>query len=84
MGFGTELLLAVALGFLILGPKRMHSLLVQLGRAKNEFQKMSAGIKKELSANLDSDSLKIQASPSLASADVTISESPATAHLPSS
>jgi Sec-independent protein translocase protein TatA len=54
LGFGTELVLAVGLGFLVLGPKRMHSLLAQLARAKNEWQKMSAGIRKDLSAGLSS------------------------------
>ena len=56
MGFGTELVLAVGLGFLILGPKRMHSVLAQVVRVKNEFQKMSTGIKKELSVDFSSSS----------------------------
>ena len=52
MGFGTELLFAVVLGFLILGPKRMHAVMGQVARAKTEFQKFSADFKTQLSADL--------------------------------
>ena len=40
MGFGTELLFAVLLGYLLLGPKRMYSALGQLARAKTELEKV--------------------------------------------
>jgi Sec-independent protein translocase protein TatA len=50
-----ELLLAVGLGFLLLGPKRMHETLGQLGRAKAQFDKAAHGIKAQLTAELGSD-----------------------------
>ena len=52
MGFGTGFPLFVALGFLVLGPKRMHAMLGQLARAKAEFDKASRGIKSQLVAEL--------------------------------
>lgn len=53
MGFGAGLPLFVALGFLVLGPKRMHAMLGQLARAKAEFDKASRGIKSQLAAELE-------------------------------
>ncbi len=53
MGLGTELLLVILLGFLILGPKQMHTLLGHIGRAKKEFDKATGGFKSQLSAELD-------------------------------
>jgi len=52
MGFGAGLPLFVALGFLVLGHKRMHALLRQLARAKAEFDKASRGIKSQLAVEL--------------------------------
>jgi Sec-independent protein translocase protein TatA len=52
MGLGGGLPLFVVIGFLVLGPKRMHSMLGQLGRAKAEFDKTSRGIKSQLAAEL--------------------------------
>lgn len=51
-GLGTGLPLFVALGFLVLGPKRMHAMLGQLAKAKAEFDKASRGIKSQLTAEL--------------------------------
>ena len=51
-GLGTGLPLFVALGFLVLGPKRMHAMLGQLARAKAEFDKASRGLKSQLTAEL--------------------------------
>ena len=53
MGFGAGLPLFVALGFLVLGPKRMHAMLGQLARAKAEFEKASRGLKSQLTAELE-------------------------------
>jgi Sec-independent protein translocase protein TatA len=50
MGFGTELPLLVALGFVVLGPKRMHAMLGHVARAKAEFEKASHGIRSQLAA----------------------------------
>ena len=50
---GTELLLGIALGFMILGPKRMHSMLGPLGKAKAELEKASRSLKRQLSTELE-------------------------------
>jgi len=52
MGLGTELPLFVALGFLVLGPKRMHVMLQYLTKAKTELDKASRGLKSQISAEL--------------------------------
>lgn len=38
-GFGGELLFFVGLGYVVLGPQRMHSVLQHIARAKAEFEK---------------------------------------------
>ena len=50
MGFGTELPLLLALGFVVLGPKRMHAMLGHVARSKAEFDKASRGLKSQLTA----------------------------------
>jgi len=45
MSFGTELPLLLALGFVVLGPKRMQTLLGHVARAKAELHKASRRIK---------------------------------------
>ena len=37
---GTELLIGLALAFIVLGPERMHSMLGHLARAKAQFDKL--------------------------------------------
>ncbi len=49
---GIELLFGIGLGFLVLGPKRMHEMLGHLGRAKARFDKASREIKAQLAAEL--------------------------------
>jgi Sec-independent protein translocase protein TatA len=53
VGFGTELLFIVALGLVVLGPKRLHILLAHVARAKAEFDKASRGIKFQIAAQLE-------------------------------
>lgn len=53
MGFGTEILFVLFLGLLVLGPKRMHTMLGRLARAKAQFQEASQGFQSQLSAELD-------------------------------
>jgi Sec-independent protein translocase protein TatA len=48
VGFGTELLIALLLGFLILGPRRMHIMLGQVARVKADFDKMTRSLKSQL------------------------------------
>lgn len=50
MGLGAELPLLVVLGFVVLGPKRMHEMLGHMARAKAEFDKVSRGLKSQLAA----------------------------------
>ena len=50
MGFGTELPFLLALGFVVLGPKRMQAMLGHVARAKAEFGKASRGLKSQLAA----------------------------------
>jgi Sec-independent protein translocase protein TatA len=49
---GTELLLGLAIAFVVLGPEKMHSLVARVGRAKAEFDKASRGLKSRLAAEL--------------------------------
>jgi Sec-independent protein translocase protein TatA len=50
VGPGTELLLVLLLGFLILGPKQMHGLLGRVAHAKTEFDKVTRSFKSHLTA----------------------------------
>ncbi len=52
-GFGTELLLFCGLGYVLLGPQRMHALLQHIARAKVEFEKTKQEIKSQLATELD-------------------------------
>jgi Sec-independent protein translocase protein TatA len=54
-GFGTEMLLFCALGFVVLGPKRMNVLLQHIARAKAELDKTRREIKSQLTTELDGD-----------------------------
>ncbi len=51
---GSEILLILALGLLILGPKRLHTLIGHVARAKAQFEEASRGLKSQLVAELDS------------------------------
>jgi Sec-independent protein translocase protein TatA len=53
VGFGTELLLILMVGLLLLGPKQLHRLLGQLARAKSQFEEASRGFKSQLTTELD-------------------------------
>jgi Sec-independent protein translocase protein TatA len=52
MGFGPEMLFMIVLGLVILGPKRLQSMLGQVARAKAEFDKASRGIKSQLATEI--------------------------------
>jgi Sec-independent protein translocase protein TatA len=53
VGFGTEILFLLMLGLLVLGPKRLHTMLAHVARAKAEFEDASRGFKSQLTAELD-------------------------------
>jgi Sec-independent protein translocase protein TatA len=46
-------LIALLLGFLVLGPKQMHAMLGQAARAKKAFDKIADGFKSDLKAELE-------------------------------
>ena len=53
MGLGTEILFILVLGLLILGPRRLHTLIGHVARAKAQFEEASRGLKSQLGAELD-------------------------------
>ena len=53
MGFGMEILFVLMLGLLILGPKRLHTILAHAARAKAELENAARGLKSQLAAELD-------------------------------
>jgi len=48
VNLGTEILLLIALGFVVLGPKRMQKMLHQAARMKGEFDRAARSVKTEL------------------------------------
>jgi Sec-independent protein translocase protein TatA len=53
LGFGTEILFIVALGVIVLGPKRLHTMIGHVARAKARFEETTEGFKSELAEELD-------------------------------
>ena len=53
MGFGSELLFVVALGLLLLGPKRLNLVLRQLARVKAELLEASRNFKSQITTELE-------------------------------
>jgi len=51
--FGGELLFFVGLGYVLLGPQRMHKLLQQIARAKREFDSARQQIDNQLSRTME-------------------------------
>lgn len=52
MAFGSELVMMAGLGFVVLGPKRMHSLLGQVAHIRSEIERASRGLRNQLSEEL--------------------------------
>ena len=52
-GFGSEMLFLSALGFVVLGPKRMTGVLQYIARAKAAFDKAQRDVKSQLTTALD-------------------------------
>ena len=50
---GMDLLLGVAFAFVVLGPKRVHSVLGLVGRAKAEIDKAAGSVKARLGEELE-------------------------------
>ena len=53
MGLGTEILFILVLGLLILGPRRLQTLIGHVARAKAQFEEASRGFKSQLGAELE-------------------------------
>jgi len=52
-GFGTELLLFTALGYVVLGPKRMQALLGKIARVKAEFDRTKREIRSQITTDVE-------------------------------
>jgi Sec-independent protein translocase protein TatA len=53
MAFGSEIILLLGAGFVVLGPKRMQTMLGQAGRAKAQFDRVKHSLLSEVSRGLD-------------------------------
>jgi Sec-independent protein translocase protein TatA len=53
VGFGSEILFVMLLGLVLLGPKRMHTMLGQVARAKARFEKATLGLKSQLASEIE-------------------------------
>jgi len=50
VSFGTEILFILLLALLVLGPKRLHTTLAQIARAKAQFENATHSFKSRLVA----------------------------------
>ena len=53
MAFGSELILLLGSGFVLLGPKRMQKTLGQMGHAKAQFDKATRGFLSDVTSGRD-------------------------------
>jgi Sec-independent protein translocase protein TatA len=53
VGFATETFYLVALGVVVLGPKRLHVLMGHVVRAKARFEETTQALKSQLTEELD-------------------------------
>jgi Sec-independent protein translocase protein TatA len=60
MGFGSEMLFLLMLGFVALGPKQLRALLGHVARAKAQFEQASRGFESQLALKLDPADLEIE------------------------
>jgi Sec-independent protein translocase protein TatA len=52
LGFGTEIFFFVALGIIVLGPKRLHTMIGHVARAKARFEETTEAANPNLAKNL--------------------------------
>jgi Sec-independent protein translocase protein TatA len=64
MGFGAEILFVLLLGLLVLGPKRLVTVLGRVARAKAQIENATRGFKSQLSAELHATPRKSNTDPS--------------------
>jgi Sec-independent protein translocase protein TatA len=53
VGVGTEILFMITLGLVVLGPKRLHSMMGHVVRAKAEFENATRSLESQLGAELN-------------------------------
>ena len=53
MGFGTEIFFFVALGVIVLGPKRLQAMIGHVARAKARFEETTQALKSQLAEEID-------------------------------
>jgi Sec-independent protein translocase protein TatA len=53
VGFGMEILFVLVFGLLVLGPKRLHTMLAHVVRAKAELENATRGLRSQLAAELE-------------------------------
>jgi len=53
MSFGTEIFFFMALGVLVLGPKRLQAFIGHVIRAKHRFEEVTQAFKSQLAEELD-------------------------------
>jgi Sec-independent protein translocase protein TatA len=61
VGFGTEILFVLVLGLLVLGPKRLYTILGHVARAKAQFEEASRGLKSQLGTELEAGHREVKA-----------------------
>jgi Sec-independent protein translocase protein TatA len=69
VGLGLEMLFMIFLGLVILGPKRLSSLLGQVARAKADFERTKRGIQSQFAAEFSGESPARRQRPCLESAN---------------
>ena len=69
MNFGTEIFVFVALGVIVLGPKRLHTMIGHVARARVRFVETTEAIKSQLGEELDDKHPEKPKSPSELSED---------------
>ena len=65
MGFGTEILFFLALGVVVLGPKRLQEMIGHVARAKARFEETIDALKTQLAKELDVNPERPKSSPEL-------------------
>ena len=58
MGFGAEILFVLLLGLLVLGPKRLVTMLGRVARARAQIENATRGFRSQLSAELHGSPMK--------------------------
>ena len=61
MGLGTEILFMLVLGLLLLGPKRLPTILGHVARAKAQFEGATRSFRSQLQAELEGQHPNVEA-----------------------